>query len=571
MAHIENITIKRFKRLEDVTLPLSDSTVLVGANNAGKSSVLQAIHFAVAVAQSAKLFGTVTWMSNKYELSISPTQLLYTPVADAMTLASGGRLVEDQTRRVEITFRDSNGLTCTVAIKRGRNRNLGILIEGRELGERLQDIDRPFSVYAPGLAGVPKEEIYLSAGRIKRMVARGDANLVLRNVLLQLSRQEDAWNQFVQDMNELFPRLLLEVTFDEENDEHINATFQLGDGPTLPLDAAGTAILQASQILSYVSLFKPEILVLDEPDSHLHPNNQRALCGLIFKLSRTRGFQAVISTHSRHVLDAMRGRGNLIWLSQGGLVDNPDVEMTAMLLQLGALDSADYFADGQTKCVVATEDEDKDYVKEILWSSGFVEEDTEVISYAGCSKVEAAIVLGQFLRKKAPNIKMVVHKDRDYLSDGSIEKYRQSLARHDIHAFVTDYSDIEGYYLNAAHLSALNPELTGGRAAELIQQVVDACKDLSFSSIVTQRQQEANRRRAEGDGQFNPGDLAAEALRDYMANPAQMARGKVCLGRLRALIQQELGRNPTVIRSSEHLAVPELQQIAQALWQDARD
>ena len=118
-----------------------------------------------------------------------------------------------------------------------------------------------------------------------------------------------------------FSPIGLSVSFNEETDEHITAMATFGDDSPLPLDAAD-GILQASQILSYVTLFKPELLILDEPDSHLHPNNQRALCSLIFELSQSRGFQAVMSTHSRHVLDAMRGRGSLVWLSKGSVVEH---------------------------------------------------------------------------------------------------------------------------------------------------------------------------------------------------------------------------------------------------------
>src|SRR5262249_31056400 len=153
-----------------------------------------------------------------------------------------------------------------------------------------------------------------------------------------------------------------------------------------------------------------------EPDSHLHPDNQRVLCDMVSKLAAERNFQAIISTHSRHVLNAVSSMGKIVWLNKGALVDQPDINTTAVLLDLGALDSVDYFADGQLKCVVATEDTEKAPLKALLWSNGFVEEDTEVASYAGCSKVDGAVVLGQFLADKAQHVKLTIHRDRDYMS-----------------------------------------------------------------------------------------------------------------------------------------------------------
>jgi hypothetical protein len=53
---------------------------------------------------------------------------------------------------------------------------------------------------------------------------------------------------------------IVEARFNENTDENIQAYFQLPGSPRLPIDAAGTSILQASQILAYIALFKPQVL-----------------------------------------------------------------------------------------------------------------------------------------------------------------------------------------------------------------------------------------------------------------------------------------------------------------------
>ena len=567
MPKLSSITIRRFKRLENFTLDLQDANILVGANNSGKSSVLQAIHFAVAVAQSAKLLGGVAWQQDAYQLSFNTSQLIYSPVADVMSIATGGSLVEDQNRRVEIVFAATDGTSCTVTVRRGRNRNIAVAIQGRQLGEQLQDIAHPFSVYVPGLAGIPREEVYMSPGSVRRVVARGDANLVLRNVLLMLHRQAgNDWNTFTEDLQEVFPGLQLIVSFEDNTAEHIDVRFQVSDGPRLPIDAAGTSILQATQLVAYVALFKPSLLILDEPDAHLHPNNQRTLCKLIKKLASERAFQIVLSTHSRHVLDAMRGSSKLTWLSKGEVVAPPANEqhdLASILLDIGALDSLDYFANGEIKYLVATEDSDPDFVKHVLWSSGFNEDETEVVSYAGCTKVDSAIVLGRFLREKAPNVRMIVHRDRDYLSQGDVDAFTQALDNHGIRTFVTQGSDVECYYVNAAHLHHCNPGITVERIQELIDEAIGSTADKSVEAIVNLRTDEAFRKRNKGAGCPNHGAIAVEATQDYQDNPHGMMRGKIVLKRIKALIQQELGANAAILASTPHLAVAELQHLVQ--------
>jgi energy-coupling factor transporter ATP-binding protein EcfA2 len=567
MSRIASVSIRRFKSLEEVTIDLADTTLLIGANNSGKSSTLQAIHFAVSIAQSARLIGEgVTWRNDTFELSFNPSQLIYSPVADVLSLATGGTLQEQRPTQIQIEFLDDEGKRCTVGLRRGRNRNIAVSIVGRELGERLMNLENPFTVYAPGLAGVPKEERYLSPGVVRRIVARGDANLALRNVLRMLHANDNSWNLFIEDMQSIFSGISIEVVFEENTDENIQAQFQLPGGPLLPIDAAGTSILQASQILAYIALFKPQVLILDEPDSHLHPDNQRTLCDLVYRLASARGFQALISTHSRHVLDAMKGRTIVVWLSKGRIVEGPDLNTTSMLLDLGALDSVDYFADGQLRCVVATEDSIKEPLRAVLWSNGFVEDDTEVASYTGCTKSEAALVLGGFLREKAPHVRLVVHRDRDYMGEAAAQSFEQRLSRLGVFAFLTELNDIETYFLNPYHLNILNPTISVERIKELWDQATAETKNSSIEAIVNQRTIEAFRERREGGTQPNHGEIAVGAQTDYDADPVLMRRGSVVLPKLQTLLQQELGSNPRVFFPSNFLRSDVLRKIATEIW-----
>jgi hypothetical protein len=381
-----------------------------------------------------------------------------------------------------------------------------------------------------------------------------------------LSRDVERWGHFIESMQSIFPNIGIEIDFQEDTDENIEAFFKFGVWPRYPIDAAGTSILQASQLLAYISLFRPQVLILDEPDSHLHPDNQRILCDLVSKLAAERGFQAIISTHSRHVLDSMRSRGKVIWLSRGAIVDQPDINTTAVLLDLGALDSVDYFADGELRCVVATEDTEKDALTAVLWSNEFAEADTEVASYAGCSKADAAIVLRRFLTDKAPHVRLVVHRDRDYMSEQASNTFEERLEAQNVNPLLTDYSDIEAYFISAAHLHELNPIILVERMQELINQATDETSERSIAAIVNLRTQEAFRVRQAGGPTPDHGAIAVKAQTDYAQDPVTHRRGKIVLGRLRALIQEEIGQNPRIFFPTAHLKVPRLTAIARAIW-----
>ena len=605
MAQISTVRLKRFKQLKELELDLNDTTVLIGANNSGKSSALQALHFAVAVAQTAKLVGEgVKWGADKFELSFNPAQLLYSPIADVLSLAQGGQLYEAPAGQIEIDIILSDGSQCRIAVRRGRNRNIGVSLTGKSVGERLMNVDRPFTIYAPGLAGIAKEERYMSPGVVRRIVARGDANLVLRNVLLMIYDEEvheraeltkklkeeydkkklegksapfyytplaqwkGPWGRFQSDMGALFPNIKIEIQFDKKRDETIEVFFTQPGMPRLPIDAAGTSILQASQILAYIGLFRPAILILDEPDSHLHPNNQRALCELITGLAESRGFRALISTHSRHVLDALRDRAQVIWISGGSKVAYDTVSTPAMLMELGALDTVDYFAKGHFTCLFATEDSKKeslDALHILLASNGFPMNMVDVRPYSVCTKIDSAKVLRNFLSDKAPNVQFVLHRDRDYMDDATVSKIEKELDAIGAHAFITGMSDVENYFLNAAHLAELNPAISFNRAQDLINEATSATRDKSIKALINIRTEIAIRNR-KGGPPHDAGDLADKAVKDYDGDPAKWRRGKIVLGELKALLHKELNGNAIILQESSHLHCVELQKVKHAIW-----
>lgn len=593
-AQIESISIKRFKQLAEFQLDLKDTTVLIGANNAGKSSALQALHFAVSVAQTAKLVGDgVNWAKDKFQVSFNPTQLLYSPVADVLSLAHGGQLQEPLESQIEIGVACMDGTSCIVSVRRGRNRNIAVVVEGRKLGERLMDLTNPFTIYAPGLAGIAKEERYQSPGVVRRIVARGDANLVLRNVLLMLKDSENTeakdraeqlaqgklkpeemqtwkgpWQRFQEGMKKLFDEIDFEIKFDRDRDEHIEVFFTRPGKPRLPIDAAGTSILQASQILAYITLFRPSVLILDEPDSHLHPNNQRALCNLILELATEHGFRPLISTHSRHVLDAMRERSTVLWVSNGSKVDFNSVTTASLLMEIGALDSVDYFAGGSIRCLFATEDSAADSIKalhSLLSVNGFKLPETDIRAYSGCTKIDSAKVLRGFLSDKASQVQFVLHRDRDYMADEAAQKFEYEISAIGAFPFLTVHSDAEGYFINAEHLAHLNAGLSVARAQELIDQATEESKDKSLKTLTNLRFEVAQRERKGGKAP-DVYEIAETARNDYEASPSKWRRGKPVLNLLKQLIHQELGKTANVIEPSPYVIIPDLQKISAAIW-----
>jgi hypothetical protein len=84
------------------------------------------------------------------------------------------------------------------------------------------------------------------------------------------------------------------------------------------------------------------------------------------------------------------------------------------------------------------------------------------------------------------------------------------------------------------------------------------------------RTAEAFRVRRDGGDAPDHGAIAIQAQADYAANPAGLGRGKDVIGRLTALLQQELGTNPRIFFSSQHLESAGLQALARDIWPPAQ-
>lgn len=190
---LNRVRIERFKNIASIEIGLERINILVGSNNSGKSSILQSIQFAISVAQTTSLddFRFTEWKNNRYSTSLTPNQLIYSPVRDVYSLGFGGVLREPQDGAISVTLEDADlNSRAHFIIRKGRNKNLRIEIEGRELGEHFQNIVQPYSIFVPGLAGIPAFEEFKSEGIVRRSAAKGDANSVFRNILWLLKQNQ---------------------------------------------------------------------------------------------------------------------------------------------------------------------------------------------------------------------------------------------------------------------------------------------------------------------------------------------------------------------------------------------
>ena len=451
---LTKVRISNFKRIKEAELEIGPVTYIVGGNNSGKSSAIQAIHTAVTAAQ----------VGRKRQQQVIPTSSLrYSPAADFEEIGHG-RLLENKADGVrsivEFIGRTDNPTEDSkyrVAIYRGRNYDsIGVDREPKQgdLADHIQDPDHLFSVFSPGLSEIPLREEYMGQASIFRRVIAGNANLAFRNILRLIHERNKLAELEYAVSNLIGDNISYTIWADETQDFYITAAATIGseDNHLVPVELWGTGLLQITQLYSYVILFRPAVLLADEPDAHLHPSRQKLLGDAFRNIAENYGCQVIATTHSEHLISSRSENTNLIWMREGTSVPHKDPDLTELLLHLGCLDT---FNPEEEQTIIVTEDERTNYLETAIRSLDNKGKNITVIPSYGVGNLIVGRMFARLKESSRSKMRIIIHRDRDFLTDPEIEAWKKQKYKEDVDKFeyfITRYSDIEGYYCSLDHL-----------------------------------------------------------------------------------------------------------------------
>lgn len=549
------ITIEKFKSVDKAELELDSINVLVGGNNAGKSSIIHAIQFAVSCSQTLNANANGKFRKKEKHVStLSPEELFYSPIKNVYSLGFDNKqLTQDETKAIRVNFCDISQ-NAEIIIKKGKNANLSVTIDNNDLAGQIWSIENPFAMYVPGLAGIPFEEDYKAFGAVRRAAARGDSNNIFRNILYQLHEKRAQWDKFINTLQFVFPNIHLSVSCDLNNTAVVKVTVSFDDGQTQqPIDSMGTGILQTLQICAYIYLFEPKILLLDEPDSHLHPNNQIALANILIDLTQNISTRIVLATHSRTLIGALKASAKFFRVNSGTI--NEDFDEYSTLMDLGAIDDIDRLKNGQYKWVILTEDAShasQKALKMVIESSGLSPNNYIVYPFSGTGHLDAARLTAEFISGLNPTINVLLHIDRDGRDKNEIQndKKKYSSDNERIQLFITEWNDIESYFCRIEHIKDVLEShgiiCTDDNIEQIINAEIDSLKDESLKKMITNR---CNRRKTHN----NHGEVAVQSDKDFNSNPKEYVYGKSLRGSIQNTLTHKY-KISTLFSSSKHLS-----------------
>lgn len=363
MARIRTFTIENFRQFEKpVTLELKPITVLIGANNSGKTTVLQALNVFQYCLETCLTTDANAQGKGKLSLksqNIGPDEFGRLPVASPTDLWPQGKAT-NSTIRLTAAFENGGQLTFEITLKYNLFNIKPTPSQIRDLNALLRATSIRMIPIFTGL--LPREEYLLAAARMDRERAQRHGEIV-RNMLLVLKKDHKRRYQLLLDtLQQLYPDVSLDVEYDEEVGKRaMSAKIDSSYRDSVltknrDLIVAGSGLHQAVQIIAGVLQPEATTILLDEPDAHLHARLQERLMQILAELTESHSLQFVIATHSPTLLRAAP-RDSILICREAAILpfaaSNP--ASLEVLDNLGALDRMELVSLLQSRRVVFVE------------------------------------------------------------------------------------------------------------------------------------------------------------------------------------------------------------------------
>jgi energy-coupling factor transporter ATP-binding protein EcfA2 len=289
---IKEVVLRRFKQFENTLLELSGHVVLAGQNNSGKTTVLQAL--------SAWSLGHEQWRT------LSDLQKHNGAYARKPITRQAFSAVP--LRSFELLWRDRN-YTGTVEIEVATEAGWRLAMEfeadsteqvyarpARTTPRQVLDQPAPALVYVSSIDGLEIEEPAINnPDWIRTLLGRQRPGSILRNLLLEVSRTP-RWDDLRASVRKLFG---IELLVPQTPGGQIICEFQsVGKPYHLDVLSAGSGLHQVLLLLACLYTRAGSVLLIDEPDAHLHVYLQDTIFSELRQVAAKTNSQVILATHS---------------------------------------------------------------------------------------------------------------------------------------------------------------------------------------------------------------------------------------------------------------------------------
>jgi len=473
---LTRLRVRNFKRLGDVEVELGSSVVLIGPNNSGKTSALQALALWEA--------GLRRWNERRAGrdapekrpgVTLNRRDLVAMPVPDANLLWRS--LHVRDVRRSEEGQRTENVRIDIVVegVSRDKEWTCGLEFDYanaesiycrplRETpdGRTRMPVPEPAGgvrvAYLPPMSGLASNEVRLDAGAINVRIGEGRTAEVLRNLCHRLCQSDpQGWAELTERIERLFGVRLDPPVYVAERGE-IEMRYR-ERGMVLDLSASGRGLQQTLLVLAFLMGNPQSVILLDEPDAHLEVLRQRQIYSELTTVARAAGSQIVAASHSEVLLQEAAERDVVVaFLGRPHRIDDRGSQLRKSLVEIGW---EDYLQAETTGWVLFLEGStDLAILQSLAKRLGHRAEkalERPFVSYVG-SDVQQAARRFHGLREGAPHLQGIALFDR--LERGlpsGLGLRALEWRRREIECYLTTPEALEEYARRSALAEAMGP------------------------------------------------------------------------------------------------------------------
>ena len=348
---LTRLTVRNFKLFEDIELDLGQQVVLIGPNNAGKTTALQALAlWDVGLKRWLEKRGAGPVPAKRPGVTVNRRDLIALPVPTAKLLwrdlhtHTGGRYEDGRQRtehvRIEIVV-DGIDWSCGLEFDYANEESFYCRPLRREDGEHMPVPEAATDVrvaYLPPMSGLAANETRLDQGAINVRLGEGRTAEVLRNLCYRILEEEggdERWERLDERIYKLFGSRLDKPKYIAERGE-ISMTYRPRDGLRLDLSACGRGQQQTMLLLAHMAANPGSVLLLDEPDAHLEILRQRQIYQVLGDTADESRSQIIAASHSEVMLNEAAGRDVLIaFVGKPHRLDNRGSQVAKALKDIG--------------------------------------------------------------------------------------------------------------------------------------------------------------------------------------------------------------------------------------------
>lgn len=377
-----SIRIENFKAFREVEMPLNPNfNVIIGENNIGKSTLFEAIHLwmlgykSIIQANGKNFYGknTPRYISfdKLYFLRMSSINDVFHSNTETASITIN-ILLEERIYALKIKFEKPVSMDFYLRVKY-EGEDFQLLSEIlREQGLNL--FNSIFIYHTRPVFNTIKNEPFYNNAQLMKKISLGKSYDVIRNKILK-GDPERKFTRLQERISRVFGTQV-KIRFKNKNlqeEEYARITVQIEDTKEVDISLVGSGILQVIDIFSTLEFINRRerclnILLIDEPDSHIHSNLQSSL---IDELRSDLNNQHFIITHNDRLINKAE-EGELLFINKVGL-DNGRIipipkdnynsvtaELASKMFSLNEIE--------RSKIIVITEGKTDKKLLEIAWA-----------------------------------------------------------------------------------------------------------------------------------------------------------------------------------------------------------